>query len=130
MDIFASYATNETSETEGVWVEIGDAKFLIARSGNPKYSKKLSKLYDRNRKLLEMKDEAADALSEKLMISVLAETILLGWENVQFKGATLAYSDENAQMLLKFKDFRKQIAQASEDFEAYKVTQEAEQEKN
>lgn len=130
MDIFNTYATDETAEKDGVWVEIGDAKFLVARSGNPKYSKKLSKLYERNRKLLEAKDDNADRLSEELMTTVLAETILLGWEGVKFKGENLAYSTENAKMVLAFKDFRKQIVQAADDFEAYKVKQEEEQEKN
>lgn len=130
MDIFDTYATDETREKDGVWTEIGDAKFLVARSGNPKYARKLGKLYERNRKLLETKDANADALSERLMVDVIAETILLGWENVQFKGASLDYTLDNAKMLLAFKDFRKHIVQASEDFEAYKIKQEAEQEKN
>jgi hypothetical protein len=130
MDIFATYATDTAAEAEGVWVEIGDAKFLVARSGNPAYSKKLSRLYERNRKLLDMKDDNADALSERLMVEVLAETILLGWEGVQFKGADLTYSVDNAKMLLGIKDFRAQISKAAEDFEAYKVKQEADEVKN
>lgn len=130
MDIFASYASDEVKETDGVWVDIGDAQFLIARSGNLNYAKKLSREFERNQKALERKDEAADKLSEKLMIGVLADTILLGWKNVQFKGAELSYSKDNAAMLLGVKDFRKVIMQAADDFNAYRVSQEESQEKN
>lgn len=130
MDIFSTYATDESKETEGVWQEIGDAKFLIARSGNPNYVKKLSKLFEQNQKSLERKDDAADKLSEKLMVDVLAGTILLGWENVQFKGEALPYSHENAVKLLGVKDFRKQVVQLSDDFGSYKLKLEADQEKN
>lgn len=130
MDIFAAYASDETKEIDGVWVDIGDSQFLIARSGNPNYVKKLSKDYERNQKALDRKDEAADKLSEKLMVNVLAETILLDWKNVQFKGADFPYSKENATTLLGIKDFRKVVVQAADDFNAYRSVQEAEQEKN
>lgn len=130
MDIFKTFATDTTKETEGIWVDIGDAQFLVARAGNQKYAKKLSKLFERNQKLLERKDAAADKLSEKLMVEVLAETILLDWKNVQYEGKDLAYSRESAEMLLNIKDFRKQIMQLSDDFNAYKMVQEDDQEKN
>jgi len=130
MDIFKTFATDTTKETDGIWVDIGDAQFLVARAGNQKYAKKLSKLFERNQKLLERKDAAADKLSEKLMVEVLAETILLDWKNVQYEGKDLAYSRESAEMLLNIKDFRKQIMQLSDDFNAYKMVQEDDQEKN
>jgi hypothetical protein len=130
MDIFKTFATDTTKETDGIWVDIGDAQFLVARAGNQKYAKKLSKLFERNQKLLERKDAAADKLSEKLMVEVLAETILLDWKNVQYEDKDLAYSRESAEMLLNIKDFRKQIMQLSDDFNAYKMVQEDDQEKN
>lgn len=130
MDIFAAFATNTVAETEGVWVDIGDSKFLVARSGNTAYTKLLTKLYERNRKALELKDDNADALNESLMNEVLAQTILLGWQNVQFKGEELQYNQENAIMLLGIKDFRRQILTAADDFEAYKVKQEGDTAKN
>ncbi len=130
MDIFKTFATDTAKETDGIWVDIGDAQFLVARAGNQKYAKKLSKLFERNQKLLERKDAAADKLSEKLMVEVLAETILLDWKNVQYEDKDLAYSRESAEMLLNIKDFRKQIMQLSDDFNAYKMVQEDDQEKN
>ena len=130
MDIFNEFATNDSLETDGVWVEIGDAKFLIASSGNKKFTKKLSRMWDRNKKILERKGDVADELSDKLMVEVLAETILLDWDNVTYKGKKFPYSVENAKTLLEHKQFRKQIASESENSALYKAVQEEEEAKN
>lgn len=126
MDIFSEYATNDNLENEGTWVEVGDAEFLIARSGNKKYVRKLTKAVDRHKKLLDRKDDAADKLSDEIMVAVVAETILLGWKGVSFKGAPMAYSADNAKTLLAIKDFRRQIMELAEDFDAYKAVLEQE----
>lgn len=130
MDIFAAYATDDTKEKDGIWVEIGDSEFLIARAGNPNYVKKLSRSFERNQKFLERKDEAAEKLSEKLLVEVIADTILLDWKNVQFKGEEFPHNRDNAIALLNIKDFRKQVMQHADDFAAYKAVQEGDQEKN
>lgn len=126
LDLFAQFATDESLEVSGTWVPYGDAKFLVARLGNKAYSKKLSKLYERNKKLLDRKDDAADTLSELMMTEVLAETILLGWEGVNFKGKPMEYSYENAKTVLALKDFRKEIMVMAEDMEAYRLKKEEE----
>jgi hypothetical protein len=129
-DIFEQYATDETAEVAGVEMELGDAKFLIARTGNKKFSDKLSKLYKKNQRLLDRGDEAANKLSDTLMIDCIAEAILLGWSGVSYKGVDMPYSLENAKTLLAHKDFRKQIMALSEDVDAYKAKKDAEAEKN
>ena len=123
MDIFAQYATDDTAEKEGVWVPHGDAKFLIARAGNRKYVKRLSEAYTENEVLLDIKNEAADALSDKIMIDVIANTILLGWENVSFNDTPLEYSEANAKTILAVKDFRKLVMKWSDDMARFKVKQ-------
>lgn len=130
MDIFSTYAVDEAKEQSGTWMEIGDAKFLVARAGNKNYAKLISKEIERNQKALDRKDEAADALSDKIMIKVIAETILLGWENVSYKGKPLEYSKEAAGTLLAHKEFRREIMKLSDDFNAFKCEQEAEVVKN
>ena len=130
LDIFAKFATNEASEDAGVWVPFGDAKFLVARSGNRAYSKKLSADFSKNQMLLEAKDDTADKVSEGIMIGVFAETILLGWEGVSYKSAPMPYSKENAKILLAHKDFRRQVGVWADDINLYKSKEEAEQEKN
>lgn len=127
LDVFAEYATKENLENDGTWMDVGDAKFLIARTGNKKYVRKLSKAVDRHKKLLDRKDDAADKLSDEIMISVIADTILLDWQGVAFKGEILPYTSENARTLLAIKDFRRQIVELADDFEAYKAVEEKEQ---
>lgn len=121
LDIFAQFATDETLEENGTWFPIGGgARVLVARSGNRKYAKLLTKAVERNKKALDLNDDAADKLSEEIMISVLAETILLGWEDISFKGEVLEYNVANAKKLLAVKDFRKAIAQFADDVSAFK----------
>jgi len=121
LDIFAQFATDETLEENGTWFQIGGgARVLVARSGNRKYGKMLTKEVERNKKALDLNDDAADKLSEEIMISVLAETILLGWEDISFKGELLEYNVANAKKLLAVKDFRKAIAQFADDVSAFK----------
>lgn len=120
MDIFAVYGTDETLENEGTWVPHGDARFLIARSGNRKYVKLLSTKVEQNQKLLDMKDEASDKLWTKISIDVMVESVLLGWENVAFKGATLDYTPDNARTLLGVKDFRDIVSKWASDINNFK----------
>lgn len=131
LDIFAQFATDETKEEDGVWVELSDdAAILVARSGNKKYSKMIAREYEKNKKILDGKNDVADAKSEEIMIEVLAKTILLGWRNIQFKGEELPYSLENAKMLLKVKDFRKLVGGYADDSSAFKMLAEEEVVKN
>lgn len=128
LDIFAQFATDEALEENGTWFDIGgDARILVARSGNRKYGKLLTKEVERARKVLDLNDEVADKRSEEIMVGVIAETILLGWEGVKFKGKDIEYSVENAKQLLAIKDFRKLVAQYSDDVSAYKLKEAEEQ---
>lgn len=128
LDIFAQYATDETLEENGTWFPVGGgARVLVARSGNRKYGKMLTKEVERNKKALDLNDDAADKLSEEIMIAVIADTILLGWEDVTFKGKALEYNPANARKLLAIKDFRKAVAQFADDVSAFKFKETEEQ---
>lgn len=130
MDLFAAYETDETKEVEGVWVTIGDAKFLVARSGNREHAKLLGRLIEKNQKALDRKDEAADKLSEQLIIEAMAKTILKDWKGVTKSGKNWPYSEGNAIAALQMRDFRREITRHSDDFETYRANVEADAEKN
>lgn len=130
MDIAKTYAVDKQKENEGTWIEIGDARFLVARAGNKAYVKRLTREVNRNNRALERKDDAADALSERIMIDVIAHTILLDWEGVESEGQPLAYSVEEAKAQLAYEEFRREIMKAAEDFSAYKAHQDEDDEKN
>lgn len=130
MDIFKAYAVDENKELNGKWMPLGDAKLLVARAGNRKYVKMLGTEVELHQKALDVKDEAADALSDRIMVKVLANTILLGWENIKYDGAELEYSLENAVKLLSLKEFRREVMKMADDFNAFKLAQQEESEKN
>lgn len=128
LDIFAQFATDESLENNGTWFPIGDdSRVLVARSDNRAYAKMLTKLVEQGRKTLDLGGEVADKKSDEIMIEVMANTILLGWESLSFKGEDLEYSVENAKTLLSVKDFRKLIAQFADDTAAFKMKAEVEQ---
>ena len=121
MDVFKQFSTSYKAENDGVWSDLGDnSKILVARSGNRKYARLLTALVEKHQRVLDLKTEVATALSDEIMISVTAESVLLGWENIQFKGADLPYSVENAKLLLSVKDFRRLVGKLSDDVELYR----------
>lgn len=129
IDLFNEFATNTEAEEKGVWQEFAPGtKFLIARSTNKHYSRALTKAFEKNRATLSRTSDAAEAMSEDIMIGVIARTILLDWEGVVYKGKPLEYSFENARELLSHKDFRRWVMSKAEDLDSYKAVQEAEDE--
>lgn len=130
LDIFTSFATDETAEVNGTWLPFNGAKLLVARAGNRKYAKALTKKVETFQKELDAQDDAADKRSDEIMAEVFAESILLGWEGIGFKGAPMDYSKDNAKTLLLVKDFRRAVAALSDDMNNYRVKVEAEQVKN
>lgn len=128
LDIFAKFSTDESLENNGAWFPIGPkSRLLIARSGNRAYGKALTKQVEMNKLALDMGDDLAEEVSDKIMVDVLANTILLGWENLSFKGEVLTYSVENAKKLLAVKEFRKQVVRFSEGLEAFQLKEEVKQ---
>lgn len=133
MDIFAEFATDKNAEVEGRWVQLGpETHFRIARSGNEAFRKLFNRLYKQNKVALESKGAAADAKSDEVMIQSFSKTILVDWKGpVKFKGEDLgAYSVEKAAKLLGVKDFMAWVRAQAEDFESFKVEQDAEDAKN
>lgn len=137
MDIHALFATDESGvEISGVWRQYGDVEFLIARAGNKKYGDLLGELVTQNKPALDAKGEEANKLSDRLLIEVMAKTILLGWRHrnpekqVEWKGEPVAYSVSTAQEMLALKDFRRLVAGWSEDMDQYRLKKLEEQQKN
>lgn len=124
MDIRAEYATDDKLEVEGVERDIGGgAKLLIARSGNSAFSDLMAKLYEQNKTALDQKTPESEALNKKLMVSVLARTILVGWSGItEGKGADkvdVPYSVEKAEEYLGYKDFQALVTRLAAEREPY-----------
>jgi hypothetical protein len=121
MDIFTSFATDETLENNGKWRPLSKtAKILVARSGNDKYVELLRAKMQEAQLDLSSGSEA-DEIAQGILIDVMAESILLGWEGLTYQGKEAPYSREMAKTFLKVKDFRKKVSAMAEDFEAFRV---------
>lgn len=130
MDIIATFTTDEKLEAEGKWFPLSKtAKVLVARSGNDKYMSVLRQKMKEAQIDLSAGEEA-EKLAEDVLIDVMAETLLLGWEGITQDGKPVPYSREQARTYLRIKDFRKKIAGFSDNFEAFRAKAEVEQGKD
>lgn len=122
----ANFATNETLEIEGVWQPIGGgARLKIARENNPKFVNLLRSKLSPYRSAAQRSALPQDE-SEKMMSEILAETILLDWENIEDvdengQVISLPYSKENAfRMLQKYKEFKGLVIGLSSNVDSYR----------
>jgi hypothetical protein len=128
LDIFKQFATDDSLENNGTWFEIGGgASLLVARNGNRKYARIISKLVEQHRKVLDLDDELSEKKNEEIMIEAMANALLLGWKNIEYKGEKLEYSVENAKKLLAIRDFRSLVMRLSDDTNAYRLKEDEEQ---
>lgn len=132
MDIFDEFATDEKLEIEGAWIDYDDkTQFLIAREYNDHFQRVFSETQEKHARELKAKTDAAKKLSGRLMIEIMAKTILLGWKGpVKVRGVAIEYSFENAVKLLEFKGFRGWVASQAGNEGNYKAQAEEADAKN
>jgi hypothetical protein len=151
MDIFRAFGTDPVLEKQGRYFELGDAEFLVARSGNQAYTDMFSQLVQAHKHTLDQRvtpeDRArANERAEKITVEVMSKTILLGWRpivrkladgtevagKIEFNGEDLtgAYSVANAAKLLAVKEFRNWVQSKSDDYKNFLVATQEEDEKN
>lgn len=108
MSIYSQFATDKAKETEGVAIAYGANEdgsipsFKIARMGktNKKYTKAFEAKTRPYRRQIELQT-LSEEISEKVMLEVFVETILLGWDNVIGRdGKKLPFTRQNAIQLM------------------------------
>lgn len=90
---------------EGVWVELDDARFLIAHWMNDKQRKFIAKSMEPHQRGRKGKNISED-VAEKILIESVARFVLLSWENLQDAGEDVAYSVDTATTLLSDRELR------------------------
>lgn len=115
MDL-SKFKTDQSLEQEGAWVNIDESsRVLIARMGSERYKDMLQRKTKPYRHAIRT-NTLPDEVFEKILIEVIAHTILLGWENVDDEGQPVLYSPDNAKRLLsKYKDFRDLVVGFAQD---------------
>lgn len=134
MGTYSKFKMNATAETEGAWVDLGDAgRFKIARAGggNREYLKIFERRSKPFRKLIEA-GKLEEEANTKLMVEVFAEANLKDWEGVTDEnGDVMAYSFENAVKLLSdLPDLHLQLLNKAQDMNNYREEVLAESLKN
>lgn len=127
MDIFSTFATDEVAEAEGRWFPLSKtAKVLVARTGNANYIKALRQRMKDNQIDSEDNSEENEKLVTSLIVETMAETILLGWKGLEYKGKAMEYTKANAVTLLEVKDFRKRISDIADKADSFRLKEEEE----
>lgn len=121
-DLQKEFATDEKSELEGIWEDVAEgAKVLVARVGNKEYTERFRRLGKGLQRQLDRGTLPEDKQAA-ILISILADTILLDWEGFADEGKPIQYSKENAKtMLKKYPDFRQFVWEVANDAENYRV---------
>lgn len=106
--LYKLFKTDDATEQEGVWVEYGTKatgepiRIRIARAGggNLKYTRVLERKWKPVRRQAQL-GTLDPKLSERLLAEVYAESVILGWENVDDEsGNPLPFTVANATKLL------------------------------
>ena len=129
MDFFAEFAVNETAAKEGVFVPYsGDVEFKIAKTGTRTYRNFASPLFQRNERILKQKGDAAEDKATELIITVMANVVLVGWRgDLKYQGQPLGESPaEKAKKLLAHEGFRDWVDAQSKREDLYKEVQDEE----
>ena len=125
MEFYTIYGFDEKLENDGVWMTLDPesekpAKVLVGALNSERYQQAVFKLRQANLEALTANPDS-DALAKSLMVEAMAETILLGWENVTFNGEELVYSKDNAMKLLQFRQFRETVMIFAMERENYRA---------
>lgn len=135
MDFYSRFATNTKHEEEGreFTNEFGpNVSFTIARANNKTYNRMIQALLTAHEHTIKAKGtqeerDAAEECSTRIMIEVMAKSILLGWSgDVVYDGEPLPYTPDNAVKLLQLPEFRKLVDKLSSDFQNYRLVTEDE----
>jgi len=107
MSLYSLFGTDQDAEKEGFELVLFDAdieiKFQIARAGgsNKKYAAKMQQLMRPHQHAASV-GSLDDDVAEKILITVMSECLILGWENVAGPdGETIEFSVEACKRLLK-----------------------------
>lgn len=104
MSIYNSYKTSPDLEKNGVWLNYGDCKILVARAGGAnKRFEALAKARLKNYQKAIQVGALSNQKATEIMQEIYSESVVLDWEGVTDEnGKELPFSKEN--VLKVFKD--------------------------
>jgi hypothetical protein len=114
------FLLKEGADETGVPFPFLDATVWVKRANNPGFLKGLAQARLRFAAIVDPEDLTPEQ-DRKVTIELMAEHILVNWENIQVDGETIPYSIENAQMVLeRFVLFREQVSRWAGDIQNFR----------
>ena len=135
-DLF-SQETDATVEAEGFWGDYTDggkvvARVLVARANNQEYAKLMSKLFDKNRQVIEAglntqdkeRTARADEVSKEIDKKCFTKHLIKGWEGfVTPEGEEFPFNQANAEMVYdRLSEFVRQVKLISANENNYRLS--------
>lgn len=106
-DFYYLFQTNERLEKEGIWIEYGPFKFLVARAGghNKHYNKVSEAVMRPFRRQIQL-DVLPPEKADELMATIFARAVVKDWKDVTDReGKFIPHSEKNViQFLLALPD--------------------------
>jgi hypothetical protein len=121
MSTYGQFRTSPKVEKDGVLLDYGEAGcFRVARAGgsNKAYLSAIEKMHRKYRKQIQL-GILSEAVSQKILRDIFADTVILGWEGVTGPdGEALEFNRTNILRVLEdlpdlFADIREQAANAA-----------------
>jgi hypothetical protein len=130
-DLRKEFGTDQGKESSGVWIDLKNgARLRVARWGNIAFRELLRRKTRKHGTAIQ-KNALPEAISERILIEVIANTILLDWSGIFDAGQALPYTVENAiRVLSELKDFRDLVISIAENAEYFKAEEDEEIAKN
>jgi hypothetical protein len=118
-----AFAVNTKAEESGIWSDVGDMSFLIARVGNDNWKSTYKDMERKAYGSLARKKDKRDAEKDvHMMLECLGRTCILDWKNVSLDGKEVKYSKEKSVEILtdkRFKPLAEHLLELAMDEERY-----------
>lgn len=132
-----AYGVDPSAEVEGKWFDlsmIAGASVKVARTTSPSYQKALERKYRPYQKQIRKGVSLATEIHEKISVELISEELLRDWKGIPgINGKDIPFSIEIAKQLLsdpELKEFKTEISDFSEEFDAFRLNSDEELEKN
>ena len=84
---FKQFATSNTLEIEGVWLNFGDFEIRVARAGgsNKRFAKATDQYFENHRRAAEI-GALQESVAAEALANVYADAVILGWRTKSSEG--------------------------------------------
>lgn len=124
VDIFTAFGVDKKKALQGAAMKLGATTLYVAKANNKNFaiasSEGFAKLMFAFPKKEDRQGDLYQEAHRKMMLDAMAETLLVGWDNLMFKGKLYEkYDSKTARELLELDDFAEAIQLFASDRSNY-----------